>query len=78
LGSSEEVFRAGLSSGVGEVGGVWYAVWLGALDCQTERKLSRPLALGRSHWYVIGCGDWGVDARTCSRMSDEFAIYRIR
>ena len=44
LGSEEDVLRAGPLSVPGDGGG-------GVdLDCHMERKLSKPLALGRSHW----------------------------
>lgn len=69
--------RVGLGSvafSEGEEGGVGYAVWLEDWACQTERKLSRPRTLGRSHWYVMGFSDFGGDERTCWRISDEFAI----
>ena len=75
LGSEEEVFRAGPLSVPGDGGGVGYASWPSCdLDCHMERKLSKPLTFGRSHWYVMGCGDWGVRERTCSSISAELAI----
>ena len=42
LGSEEDVLRAGPLSVPGDDGV--------DLDCHMERKLSKPLALGRSHW----------------------------
>lgn len=58
LGSFEEVFNAGLSSGPGEGGGVGYAS-RPVDDCafHSFRKLSNPFTFGRSHWYVIGVSD---------------------
>lgn len=58
LGSEEDVLRAGPLSGPGDGGGVGYASCPACdLDCHMERKLSKPLTFGRSHWYVIGCVD---------------------
>ena len=41
----------------------------------TLSMLSRPLLLGRSHWYVIGCGDAGESDRMLERTWSEVAIY---
>ena len=56
LGSEEDMFSAGPSSVPGEGGGVGYASCPGDcdFDCHMERKLSKPLTFGRSHWYVMG------------------------
>ena len=75
LGSEEEVFRAGPVScppGAGEGGGVGYAL-VPELPI-TLSMLSRPLLLGRSHWYVIGCGDAGESARMLDSTWSEAAI----
>jgi hypothetical protein len=75
LGSDEDVLKAGLLSVPGDGGGVGYASCPDCdLDCHMERKLSKPLTFGRSHWYVMGCGDCGVRESTCSRISAELAI----
>lgn len=75
MGFSEEEGEAGDSSEPGEGGGVGYAdCWAWDWACHNARKVSSPLTLGRSHWYVMGFEDGGVSLRTCSRILDEFAI----
>lgn len=39
------------------------------------KKLSRPLELGRSHWYVIGTGEGGGSERMEDRTLSEAAIW---
>lgn len=76
--SCEDVFEGGPSFGPGDGGGVGYASCPDCVfACHSARKLSKPLMLGRSHWYVIGCGDCGVLFSTCSSISAELAIYNL-
>ena len=49
FGSCEDVFSAGPFSVPGDGGGVGYASCGCCFDCNTEKKLSRPLVFGSSH-----------------------------
>jgi hypothetical protein len=78
FGSWDEVLSAGLSSTPGEGGGVGYPCGPPPRAFITARKLSRPLTFGKSHWYMTFCGSSDRLLRTCSRISEEFAICKPR